>query len=106
MFSDKAKNNSFHQASHPLPLAIAQVVGGCRRQTDTGCLQDQSWFGGRSGGRLKWHTSDWGRIEVDWSSCDRRLRVRVHGKAFGASEAGGGGQEGGGRERDCCAVLC
>lgn len=73
VFSDKAKNNSFHQASHPLPLAIAQVVGGCRRQTDTGCLQDQSWFGGRSGGGLKWHRSDWGRIEVDWSSCDRRL---------------------------------
>jgi hypothetical protein len=58
VFSDRAKNNSFHQASHPLPLAIAQVVGGCRRQTDTGCLQDQSWFGGRSGGSLKWLRED------------------------------------------------
>lgn len=31
----------------------------------------------------------------------------MHVKAFGASEAGWGGQEGGGgREKDCCAVLC
>lgn len=34
VFSDRAKNNSFHQARHPLPLAMAQVVPCVQEKTD------------------------------------------------------------------------